>query len=255
MNMMLMLGLMTLVYFITLLLMCLYRYKINVKICNIVFIAADVIAYFCWNYSYFIKGWLDEGWLTFGNISPLMFTVIPLTLFMSEKVRSFAYSAIVCLNLGMFVAMLVSPEHAYLFNFDTEATFALACEAVCHMICSLFGIYLVLSNQVKPDNRTLVRSLIFMYSLITYGVILNFIFRRDHFGMDPYGNYRIYMIDIFGSFAATLIAYYLGVLVVQIFGVQTVALLDKYTARLHHHETEAAAELGDIEVETADKKI
>ncbi len=255
MNMMLMLGLMTLVYFITLLLMCLYRYRINVKICNIVFITADIIAYFCWNYAYFIKGWLDDGWITFDNISPLMFTVIPLTLFMSEKVRNYAYSAIVCLNFGMFVAMLVSPEHAYLFDFNTEATFALACEVVCHMICSLFGIYLVLSNQVKPDNRTLVRSLIFMYSLITLGVILNFIFHRDHFGMDPYGDYRIYMIDIFGSFSATLIAYYLGVLVVQILGLQTVTLLDKYTARLHHHESLAAVGTEEIAIEAADKKI
>ena len=38
--------------------------------------------------------------------------------------------------------------------------------------------------------------------------------------MDPYGNYSIYMIDIFGSFEATLVAYYLGVLLVLTVGMQ-----------------------------------
>jgi hypothetical protein len=38
--------------------------------------------------------------------------------------------------------------------------------------------------------------------------------------MDPYGNYSIYMIDILGSFEATLIAYLVGV-----FGTLVVGML------------------------------
>ena len=36
--------------------------------------------------------------------------------------------------------------------------------------------------------------------------------------MNPYGQYGIYFIDIFGSFGATLIAYYVGVLLVLTIG-------------------------------------
>ena len=153
MDMTVVLGIFTLIFFVTLSLMCFYRTKINVKLCNILFIIADFLAYSCWNYAAYQKGWLDEGWMTLGNISPLMFTVILLTPFMNDKIRDYAFSAIAALSVGMFLAMLISPEHDYIFNYNTEATFIYTTEAVCHMVCSLYGIYLVLSHQVKPDFK------------------------------------------------------------------------------------------------------
>ena len=59
-----------------------------------------------------------------------------------------------------------------------------------------------------------------MFSVITFGVLLNYIFHLDNFGMDPYGGYSIYMIDIFGSCEVTLLAYYLGVFLVLTIGMQ-----------------------------------
>ena len=53
--------------------------------------------------------------------------------------------------------------------------------------------------------------------------------------MNPYGGYSIYMIDIFGSFEATLAAYYLGVLLVLTIGMQVNGMLDKLTQKLHFH--------------------
>ena len=49
--------------------------------------------------------------------------------------------------------------------------------------------------------------------------------------MDPYGEYAIYFLDIFGSFTTTLIAYYLGVLLVLTLGMQLCAFLDKMTKK------------------------
>ena len=92
MDMTVVLGIFTLMFFITLSLMSFYRTKIKVKLCNILFIIADFLAYSCWNYAAYQKGWLDEGWLTLGNISPLMFTVILLTPFMNDKVKDYAFS-------------------------------------------------------------------------------------------------------------------------------------------------------------------
>ena len=235
MDMTVVLGIFTLMFFITLSLMSFYRTKINVKLCNILFIIADFLAYSCWNYASYQKGWLDEGWMTLGNISPLMFTVILLTPFMNDKVKDYAFSAIAALNVGMFLAMLISPEHDYIFNFNTEATFIYTTEAVCHMVCSLYGIYLVLSHQVKPDFEHWVKSVIFTLSIITFGVILNFVFHKDHFGMDPYGTASIYMLKIFSGFWPTLFAYYFGVILVLTVGMQAVSVLDRFTIKFFDH--------------------
>lgn len=229
MHMMLMLGILTVIYFITLFIMCLYRTKINFKICNTAFIIVDLVAFFAWNYAAYLYGWLESGWMTLGNISPLMFTVILLIPFMKENIQTYAYSTISFLSVGMFFAMLITPEHAYLFNFDQEATFYLTSEAICHLICSLYGLFLILCGKVKADFKHWLQSLIFLYTFIGLGVVLNFIFHKDYFGMDPYGNYRIYMIDIFGSFYATLFAYLAGVMVVLTVGMQVAKLVEHAT--------------------------
>ena len=236
MDMTVVLGIFTFIFFATLSLMCFYRSKINVKLFNRVFIIADLIAYSCWNYAGYQVGWLNTGWMTLNNISPLMFTLILLVPFMKEKVRDYVYSTIACLSLGMFMAMLISPEHDYIFNFNTEATFLYTSEAVCHLVCSLYGFYLVLSTQVEANIKQWTKGVVCLLSIITLGVVCNFVFHRNYFGMDPYGNAQIYMIDLFDGFWPTLIAYYFGVLLILTMGMQTVYVLDRATAHFFDHE-------------------
>lgn len=220
MNMIQMLGIVTFFYFFSLTLICIYKDKLNVKIMNTVFIIADIAFYFCWCYaSHQTRAHGLTAPMTLENISPLMCVVIPATLIMGERLKKFAYSAISFLCFGMFVAMLFSPSHTYLFSFNHEASFWYTSEALCHMNCSLFGIYLVLSGQVKADFSHWIKSIVFMFSIITYGVGLNLIFERRYFGMDP-DSFSIYMIDIFTSFETTLLAYYLGVFLVLTIGMQ-----------------------------------
>lgn len=227
MNMMLMLGIVTFFYFVSLTLMCFYRDKMKPKFWNLVFVIADLIFFFCWNLAGYWRGWMANRFMTLDNISPLMCTVIPLIYFMSDKVRDHAFAAIAFLNFGMFAAMLISPEQAYLFSFNERASFLYASEALCHMVCSLFGLYLILSGQVRLNIRYWIKSMVFLYSIISFSVFLNFVFHKNFFGMDPYGNYAIYWVNIFGSFWATLVAYYLGILVVLTLGLQSGYLIEK----------------------------
>ena len=236
MNMLTMLAILTVVYFGTLLALCFFREQINIKVFNLIFVILDVFFFFLWNLAMYPKGKLDDGFETLENISPLMFTLIPLTYFLKGKVKDYCFSAIAFLSVGMLVAMYASPEYEYVFTFRREADFMYTSEALCHMLCSLFGAYLVLTNQVKPVFSSWIKSIVFMYSFITFGVILNFVFHKGFFGMDPYGDYSIYMIDIFGSFEATLVAYYIGVLLVLTIGMQVNAGLDKLSAKLHVRE-------------------
>ena len=229
MHMIEMLAIFSVIYFVTLLMICFYREKINIKVGNAIFIVCDLVCFSFWTYSYYQKGSLNEGFLTLGNISPLMFTLIVLLPFMKKSVREYVESAIAFLSVGMLLAFFISPEHAYLFNFNHEANIMYTGEAACHMICSLFGLYLIITKQVRPDFKNWLKSMALLYSIITMAVGLNYIYHRNYFGMDPYGNYTIYMIDIFGSFAATLAAYYLGIMVVLLLGVQFGRLLYRLT--------------------------
>ena len=56
--------------------------------------------------------------------------------------------------------------------------------------------------------------------------------------MDPYGSASIYMLNIFGSFWATLVAYYFGVVLVLTLGMQGVAALDRLTTKFFDHSRE-----------------
>lgn len=221
MDMMLMLGILAVVYFTIFVLICLYHDKLNTKICNGVFIAFDVVFYFIWNLGMYESLWLDDIYDTLKNISPMIFTVIPFTCLMHEKAKSYVYSAISFLWLGMFVAFFISPQNHYVSSMDTQANLTYTGEALCHMLASLFGVYLVMTKQVKLNFSSWCKALIFLYAVISWGVLKNFVFHLDHFGMDPYGEYSIYFIDIFGNFYATLAGYLVGVLLVVTLGMQS----------------------------------
>ena len=115
---------------------------------------------------------------------------------------------------------MISPQHAYIFSYNIEATFIYSAEAACHLIASLYGAYLIITKQVKCNVRYLGKSVVCMFSVIGFGLFLNYVFHIRNFGMDPYGDYSIYMLDIFGSFEATLAAYLLGVFLVLTIGMQ-----------------------------------
>lgn len=249
MHMIQMLGLVTLIYFVTLVLIAFNRDKINVKIGNRIFVIADIILYAFWMYGCYMTGSKITLFTLIGNISPLTCVIVAMTPIFSDKVKEHAYAAIALLNFGIFIAMFISPEHAYLFKFYEEAKPTYTGEALCHMICSLFGIYLILTRQVKTDFSTWIKAIKFIYPIIFTGVIFNAIFHQKLFGMDPYGNYSIYMIDIFGSFAATFVAYLLGVLLVLTLGLQFGRLLDNLSEQVHKKQIEELSGESDEESE------
>lgn len=251
MNMMQMVGTMVCCYFVTLTLLAIYRNIINVKVGNAVFIIVDLIFFLFWNYAAYQRGWLRDGFMTLENISPFIMTLIPLTVFMSGRVRSYCNSAIAFLWVGMFLALLISPQHAYIFSYDIEATPIYTAEAACHLIASLYGAYLIITKQVNCDVRHWRRSVVCMFSVIGFGVLLNYIFHTRNFGMDPYGDYTIYMIDIFGSFEATLVAYLLGVLLVLTIGMEIGYLFFKLVESTHEERDEMQGSTSSVTAEAA----
>ena len=258
MNMMQMVGIMVLCYFTSVLMLSLMQKHINTRLGNTIFIIADIVFFFFWNYAAYLEGWLESGFMTLGNISPLIMTLIPFTVLLSPKVREYCNAAIAFLWVGMFIALMISPQHAYIFSFNTEASLMYTSEAACHLLASVYGFYLMISGQVKCDFKNWVKSIVCLYSIITFGILLNILFHTNNFQMDPYGGASIYMIDIFGSFWATVVAYYLGVLLVLTIGMQigygVQKLVEKVNIEITEEEASLAIESENSENETETKK-
>lgn len=229
MHMMQMLGALSLVYFIGLFLMCYFREKLNNPIINPLFLIVCALCFFCWNYAAYERGWLEDGFMTLENISPFICTVIIVTPFMSTKIREFSYCAIALLGFGMFLALYISPGASYFMSHNYTANFMHISEAVCHLAMSLYGFYLILSNQIKMTWENFGKASVFIYTAIGFGVFLNWCFHLENFGMNMYGDYSIYFLDIFGSFSATFIAYLLGVLATITMGFLVGIFLDWFS--------------------------
>ncbi len=226
MSMMGMTAVLIAIYFSLVIFTVVYLSESNTKIANTIFIIANIIFYLGLNICVF-KNNKRFRFMVFENISPFTFTFISLLPFMSEKVKEYFKNAIAFLCIGMIVAMMITPQYAYLFSFKEEAGMDYLFDALCHLNCSLFGIYLVVSGQVKLNGKSFIKAAIFMYTVITAVVILNFIFHTNNFGMCPYGGYSIYMFNFFEDYVPTLIAYYLGVLAVLYIGFEFNYALNK----------------------------
>ena len=227
MHIMQMLGGMSLVFLFALFLMCLFREKLGSSLVNALFICACAVFLFAWTFAMYEHNGLKQGFMTLDNISPFICTVIPLTPFMGKKTQDFARSAIAYLGFGMFIAMFISPEVEYIFNYHQDAKFIHISEAACHMVMGLYGFYLILSDRVKICARSCLKAMAFIYSAIGFGIFLNYFFHRSFFGMNLYGEHSIYFLDIFNSFEATLIAYLVGVFVTILLGSLVGMFLDR----------------------------
>lgn len=229
MHMMQMLIGLSLALFAALFLMCFFRDKLKHPIVNPLFLIVCAVFFFCWNYAAYERGWLDDGFMTLENISPFICTVILLTPFMSEKIKDFANCAIAFLGFGMLLALYISPGAAYFLDHNHTATFMHISEAACHLIMALYGFYLILAEKVKLSWMNFSKACVFVYTAIGFGVFLNWCFHLANFGMDMYGNYSIYFLDIFGSFEVTFVAYLLGVLAVITMGFLVGIFLDWFS--------------------------
>ena len=182
----------------------------------------------------FIANWINEfnrkgtlEFLVFDQISPLMFTMLPLSFLFKEKLQNVIFKTSALLSLGMFVAMLISPQEAYLGSNHKDASLLYFFDMLLHLNFSLFGTYLFLSGIVKLDFKGIVQSALFLYSVISFAIICNFLFHKNYFGMGYYSNYGIYMIRIFESYWSTLIVYILGIFLVLMLGFEYLLLLKK----------------------------
>lgn len=244
MPMLTMLIICVVVYFTLMVTILLFHKMMNPKITNLIFIIINVLLFVAYYINDFNRNNGKFISLTFDQISPFTFTTLPLSYLFSKKIKDAQFSAVAFLSLGMFVAMLVSPQHAYLVSYRSNASLLFVLDTLLHLNCSLFGIYLIVSGQVLLNAKSLIRAFIYMYSVIAFVLFMNFTFNQNYFGMGPHRDYGIYMFNLFNSYWTTLIVYLLGVGLVLALGFEF-----NYILQILNNYEEAKNEKNNQELE------
>ena len=118
---------------------------------NVIFVVTICASYFYMViYTYFDSGihdWNFQNTLPTANVSPFMFCLSGLILFMPKRIKNNLYTLIALLSLAMLVVGLFGTLSYAEREFNFYWHVALDCTA--HVLISLWGLHLVKSGQVE----------------------------------------------------------------------------------------------------------
>ena len=154
--------------------------------------------------------------LATANISPFMFSILPLIYFSWGKMKKRLYLLVSLLSAGMVLSPVMNAV-TYAVNehpFDVLPVM----DYIGHLLLSLWGVYLVKSNQVCLKKRDCFFSALIIVGVALVMLILNLIFGTAFFGLSLNGNHNIYgnvLVD--NSYISALI-YFSGLSVILFAG-------------------------------------
>lgn len=216
-------------YILALILMCalfvigvyLMKYIRRIWLADFIFSAVIYISYICMSI-YIYKTDTDPGrWnflntLPVANVSPFMFSIIPIILILPKKLKKHFHLLISLLSVGMFLSTVLGCIGNAARNYNFHFHFML--DYLSHFALSAYGIFLIRSKQVKLSFKNFVISSSILFGVATTMLILNVIFDTSFFGLSLNGNHNIYnMVLVDNSYLSALI-YYLGMAVVLLSG-------------------------------------
>lgn len=175
-----------------------------VSLCTIVY--SDV-GFYDWNF---------QNTLPFANVSPFMFSLMPILLILPKKAKEYVFLLISLLSVGMLVSAVLSC--AYNAAIDYKFHFHFLLDYVAHIFLSLFGIHLIRSKQVEFNNKNCLISASLIFSVATLMVVLNLIFDTSFFGLSLRGKHSIYNNVLVDNSYLSALLYYIGLGAVLLMG-------------------------------------
>ena len=192
----------------------------NTRIANLVFFAGVFGCYVIYTLQVlFLSGYNSiyfHGVIATANISPFMFSIMPIIYFSRGKLRKHLFILISLLSVGM----LLSPT----LNALTYAvkgypfTFYAAWDYIAHLLLSLWGIYIVRSRQVKINVRDAILSALIIIGVAIFMLLMNLIHGTSFFGLALDGNHNIYHNVIVDNSYISALIYFTGLIAVLIAG-------------------------------------
>ena len=206
----------------------------NTKLFNGVFSASVILCYLYLVIRVYLSvgfdDWNFQNALPTANVSPFMFSIMPLLLVLPKKIRAHVYLLVSLLAVGMFFSTLLGCVGNALRGYNFHWHFML--DYLAHIVLALFGIYLILTGQAKPNAKNFIKSTSIIYVVATTMLILNVIFDTSFFGLSLNGKHNIYNMVIVENSYLSAVIYYLGVGIVLGFGYGLCKLIDKDKYRI-----------------------
>ena len=203
------------------------RFK-NTHLTNIAFVSVIFMCYF----SMVILGYVHNGlydWnfhilLPTANISPFMFFVTPLYIFLPAKIRKYLGALIALLVVGMILSPILTCANFFRIGYKFHPRFLI--DYFVHIVLAIFGVYLVQSGQVELNKKNCLIGSAIIIVVCFIMIIINLIADTSFFGLSLRGKHNIYnMVLVENSFLSALI-YFAGLILVLLasYGLQKLLL-------------------------------
>ncbi len=157
---------------------------------------------------------LFQNALPIANISPFVFFTLPLALL--PPFKKVLFPLITFLSVGMIFSIEIS--NIRFIESNTSYNFALTLDGLAHVGYTLFGIYLVVSHQVRLNLRSFLLGGVSILSVVAAILVLNYILHTSFFGLNLYGEHSIYELVICSSSILSATIYILGLIFFLILG-------------------------------------
>ena len=125
------------------------------------------------------------------NISPFIFTIIALTIFLPCRINKYIYKYIAIFQWALFIAAFYVPIAALIKQDSTYFSFAIF-DSVAHIVTAAFCYYLRKTKQVDVSFKEFGYISLITSSLVVVVIIINLICHTNFFGLNFYGNHNIY---------------------------------------------------------------
>ena len=212
----------TLALFLTLYAAAIYlmKYIKNPKVANPIFVALVFIPYVMLSLTVYLDvgfhDWNFQNTLPVANVSPFMFTCIPLALILPKSAKKYFLLLISLLSVGM----LLSSVFGCIYNAAIDYKFHIhfTYDYVSHFTLSLFGIYIIRSRQATLNKQNALISSSIIFGAATVMLLLNVIFDKAFFGLSLNGKHNIYNNVLHENSYVSALLYYSGLLVVLLLG-------------------------------------
>ena len=192
----------------------------NTNLFNLLFCLVALISYLSLVLIVYLDvgfyNWNFQNTLPTANISPFMFSTIPIYFILPKKIKKYYLGLISLLSLGMLVAAMLGCIYNFSINYLFHPHFLL--DYLAHISLSLWGIYIVKTKQIelKIKDSLISGSIIVVVAFIM--MLTNLIFDTSFFGLSLTGKHNIYNnILVDNSYLSALI-YFSGVAVVLFLG-------------------------------------
>lgn len=205
------------------------KYMKNTKLFNGLFVCIVAVCYLLVMLTVYLDvgfaDWNFQNTLPTANVSPLMFCLTIFVLFLPKKARRYCLLLVSLLSVGMLASTIFGCIYNASIGYKFHFHFLL--DYIAHVALSLWGIYLVKTNQVKVENKSCIVSMCMIFAYATLMLILNVIFDTAFFGLSLNGKHNIYNMVITSNSYLSALLYYAGLFVVLIAGM----FLQKYMSK------------------------